>query len=59
MTRPIIIVFKGTKEFNIEAIVLSTSVSANANKKDGKKVPRKPERASHFHCFLVMFFNEL
>ena len=38
---PIINVLKGVKEFNMEAIALSISWTANENKKTGKNVPKK------------------
>jgi len=44
-------VSKGTVAFNIEAIALSISVSANAKKYTGKKEPNKPEIVIHFHSF--------
>ena len=39
--KPISVAFNGTKAFKIETIPLSTSVSANANKKAGKNVDGK------------------
>ena len=50
-------VFRGVKEFNIEATELSISVIARANKNAGKKVPKLPEIAIHFHSFFVNGFN--
>jgi hypothetical protein len=41
MEAPIINVFNGVKEFKMEAIELSISLMAKANKKAGKKVPKK------------------
>ena len=58
-TKPIIIVFNGTIEFNIEATELSISCSAKANKKAGKKLPTKAEIIIHFHCLKVISFNLL
>lgn len=49
IAKPNNIVFKGTKEFNIEATALSISVSAIAKKKAGIKDPSNPEINSHFH----------
>ena len=46
---PIKIAFRGTNAFRILTTPLSTSVSANANKKLGKKVPKKPDKTTHFH----------
>ena len=57
--RPIRTVFKGTKEFRIETIPLSTSVSANANKKDGKNVPINPVIIIHFHWWLWIVLRDL
>jgi hypothetical protein len=48
------IVFIGTIEFNIDAIALSISVSAKANRKAGKKVPKKPDKAIH----LIVLFDK-
>ncbi|GAA4242033.1 hypothetical protein GCM10022292_10800 [Winogradskyella damuponensis] len=53
------IVFKGTKEFNIEATALSISVSAMAKKKAGIKEPKRPERRSHFHFDLGIVLSLL
>lgn len=50
-------VFNGTNEFIIEATALSISVSAKAKKKEGKKDPKNPEIASHFHSVAVIDFN--
>lgn len=58
-TKPKIIVFIGTIEFNIDAMALSISVSANANKKAGKNVPKNPERTIHFMVFFVSFLRLL
>ncbi len=58
-TKPNTTVFKGTKEFKMDVMLLSTSVSAYANKKEGKKLPRKPESANHFHWFLFRPFRLL
>ncbi|GAB1857554.1 hypothetical protein MHTCC0001_23900 [Flavobacteriaceae bacterium MHTCC 0001] len=49
--KPRTIVFRGTKEFNIEAMELSISVSAKANKNAGKKVPKNPVKIIHFQSF--------
>jgi hypothetical protein len=54
---PSIIVFNGTKEFNIDATALSISVSAIAKKKAGKKDPNSPDKRSHFHLDLGMLFR--
>jgi uncharacterized phosphosugar-binding protein len=56
-TIPIITVFKGTIEFIIEATALSISFSAKANKKAGKKLPKKADIVIHFHSNLVIFDN--
>ena len=48
---------RGTKEFNTDAIELSISVSAKANRKAGKKLPRKAEIMIHFHSFFVIIFK--
>ena len=56
---PIRTVFKGTKEFKIETIPLSTSVSANANRKDGKNVPKNPVTIIHFHWWLSIVLRDL
>ena len=50
---------RGTVEFNIEATAESISVSAYANKKDGKNVPKNPDIPSHFHADLLMCFSLL
>jgi uncharacterized phosphosugar-binding protein len=50
-------VFKGTIEFIIEATALSISFSAKANKKAGKKLPKKADIVIHFHSNLVIFDN--
>src|SRR5690606_3765479 len=47
--KPKRMVFKGTKEFKIDATALSIAVSAMANKNAGKKDPKNPESAIHFH----------
>jgi hypothetical protein len=49
IARPIKIAFNGTKAFRIETTPLSTSVSAKANKKAGRKVPINPDKIIHFH----------
>ena len=55
--KPSNIVLSGVSEFNIEAIELSISVMAKANKKAGKKVPKIPEILIHFQVFLSKFFS--
>ena len=57
--KPKTIVLIGTIEFNIEAIALSISVSAYANKKAGKKVPNNPDTAIHLSVFLGKDFKLL
>ena len=49
----------GTIEFNIEAIALSISVSAYANKNAGKNVPKKPDITIHLSVFFGKFFKLL
>ena len=56
---PMISAMRGTVEFKMEAIAESISVSAYANKKDGKNVPISPDMASHFQADLLMYFNLL
>tara|TARA_S200000501_G_C20815874_1_gene740531 strand:+ start:1351 stop:1656 length:306 start_codon:yes stop_codon:yes gene_type:complete len=55
---PMIRVFKGTIELIIDATELSISVSANANRKAGKKLPKNAEMVIHFHSnfFIVNIF---
>jgi len=43
----------------MDATALSISVSAKANKKAGKKVPRNPERIIHFIVVLESFLRLL
>lgn len=57
--KPRIIVLIGTIEFRIDATALSISVSAKANKKAGKNVPKNPEIAIHFNVVLESSFNPL
>ena len=57
--KPKIMVLIGTIEFNIEAIALSISVSAYANKKAGKNVPKNPDMAIHLSVFFGKFFKLL
>ncbi|GGD22607.1 hypothetical protein GCM10011368_25830 [Hyunsoonleella pacifica] len=52
-------VFNGTSEFKIEAMELSISVSAKANRKAGKKVPKSPVKITHFHSFNFIDFTRL
>lgn len=52
-------VFKGVSEFKIEITALSISVPAMANKNAGKKEPKKPDIASHFHSFFEIEFSLL
>ena len=55
---PIRTVFNGTKEFKTETTPLSTSVSANANRKEGKKVPINPVITIHFHWWVSIVFRD-
>lgn len=55
--KPNRIVFRGTKEFNIEATALSISVSAIAKKNAGKNEPNRPEINNHFHLDFGMAFS--
>ena len=49
--------FKGTIEFITDATALSISFSAKANKKAGKKLPKKADIVIHFHSTLLIFDN--
>ena len=49
--------FNGVNELRIDAIELSISVMAKANKNAGIKVPKKPESAIHFHSVLEIFLK--
>ena len=51
---PKIKVINGVVEFSTDVIALSISVSANANRKAGIKVPAKAESATHFHSSFFM-----
>lgn len=57
--KPKTIVFNGTREFKIEATALSISVSAKANRNDGKKVPNSPVKITHFQSLKAIDFTRL
>lgn len=57
--KPKTIVLSGTNEFNIEATALSISVSAKANKKAGKKVPKSPVKITHFQSLNAIDLTRL
>ena len=56
---PKIKVLKGVSEFKIAEIELSIPFTAKASKKDGKKVPKKPDITIHLIAFFDKFFKLL
>ena len=57
--KPMNKVKRGTNEFKIDAMALSISVWANANKNIGIKLPTKPDKATQGHSFLLIVRRDL